>query len=376
MLDIQSRERFIHRPMRLIHHRHGGLPEADMERLGISGKGPILDFSTNLSPLGLPEVVREACVDLPEALTRYPSPDGRLAAKYYERRFGLSPECVLPGNGSLEMIYLVPRALGLKRAAVVSPSFYDYERALKLAGAQTERVSFCKEDGFAPLPAETLARALSKNDALVLGNPNNPTGTRFSASDLLDSADRFPNKYILADEAFIQFSDDPRAASLLYPDRIRRNIVVFHSLTKIYAIPGIRIGAAIGHPETVSILRRCAIPWSVNAAAEKIAASAACCDAYEAAVRDLVAAERARIRQAVGAISGLELFDTASNFFLAAWRHTKDLDDLLRALLKEGLYVRDCRNFAGLEDQFFRFCIKRPEENDRLIRALLGATRD
>lgn len=362
--------------MEPIHHRHGGLPEADMERLGISDKGPILDFSTNLSPLGLPEVVRAACADLPETLTRYPSPDGRIAARYYERRFGLSSECVLPGNGSLEMIYLVPRALGLKRAAVISPSFYDYKRALNLAGAQTESVSLCKKNGFAPLSVETLAQALSKADALVLGNPNNPTGTRFFASDLLEAADRFPDKYILADEAFIQFSDNPRDVSLLYPDRIRRNIVVFHSLTKIYAVPGIRIGAAIGHPETVSRLRRCAIPWSVNAAAEKIAVSAACCDEYETAVRDLVASERARIKQELGAILGIELFDTSANFFSAAWRHTKDLDDLLRALLKDGLYVRDCRNFEGLEDQFFRFCIKRPHENDRLIQALLGATRD
>ncbi|MCP4675301.1 MAG: threonine-phosphate decarboxylase [Deltaproteobacteria bacterium] len=352
-------------------HKHGGNPRFDLERFGIPPR-PVMDFSVNISPLGPPKKVRDAWPQMMEDMSRYPSTDGGAVVRYYGSRFGLPPECVLPGNGSIEMIYLVPRTLRLNHAALISPSFHDYERSLELTGVSITRITLSPDDGFAPPTLERLRRALLQADAIFLGNPNNPTATSFRAADLLDLADEFPDKLILVDEAFVQFLDDFEETTLLCEYRIRRNILVFHSLTKFYAIPGLRIGCVAGHPDTISMLRHHRIPWSVNSVAERVASLLAECGEYESAARKLNSQERERISDRLSDIDSVRLFDASANFFLAEWRATADLDDLLRELLSDGLYVRDCRNFPGLEDGYFRFCVRLPDENDRLISAIEG----
>ncbi len=350
-------------------HRHGGDPGADMARLGITPR-PVVDFSVNVTPLGLPERVRLAWPGLLCAVERYPTVTGEGIVRYYRERFGLRPECVLPGNGSIETIYLALGRLGLRRVAVVSPTFCEYERALSLAGAAVTRIPLDAADGFAPPDPARLREALAAADALVLCNPNNPTGTRYAAAGLLELSGRFPDKTLLVDEAFVQFLDDAEEATLLRDSRIRPNLLVFHSLTKLYAVPGLRLGAAVGHPDTIARLRRHAPPWSANAVAEAVAPLLASCRGYEGAVRDLMSTERARIGAAFDGNRGIRLFDTGINFFLARWIKTPNLDDLLRPLLERGLYVRDCRDFPGLEAGFFRFGIRLPDENDLLVSAI------
>jgi threonine-phosphate decarboxylase len=131
----------------------------------------------------------------------------------------------------------------------------------------------------------------------------------------------------------------------------------------------------VGQPQTISALRRHGIPWSVSSVAERAAALLSHCGQYEQSLRELIAAERRRISNRLTRVVGIHLFSSTANFFLARWCATEDLDDLLRALLVRGLYVRDCRNFPGLEDGYFRFCIRRPDENDRLLDALEGCCR-
>ena len=310
---------------------------------------------------------------LMDAAGRYPSVDGDGVTGYYHERFGLPPKCVLPGNGSIDAIYLSLRALGLRRAVVISPTFHDYERALILAGVSLERIPLSATNGFAPFGLERLLQVLSQFEALVVCNPNNPTGTRHSAAHLLDLADSCPAKIILVDEAFVQFLENYQETSLLSESRIRPNLLVFHSLTKLYAVPGLRIGCVAGHPSTIAMLKRHAVPWAVNAVAEEVARLLASCHHYEMALRDIVATERAFIVDGLRHLDGIRLFDTPTNFFLARWMKTPDLDDLLRILLRQGLYVRDCRNFPGLEEGFFRFSIRLKHENEQLVSAIKGA---
>lgn len=350
-------------------HRHGGDPGADLTRLGITPR-PVVDFSVNVSPLGVPEKIKSAWPALLDSVERYPTVNGKGVLRYYQERFGLRPECVLPGNGSSETIYLALGRLGFRHVAVVSPTFCEYEHALSLAGAEVKQIPIEEASGFAPPKPARLDEALAVSDALVLCNPNNPTGTRFAAQDLIDIASRNPDKVVLVDEAFVQFVDTWEDTSLLSDARIRPNLLVFHSLTKLYAVPGIRLGAVVGHPDTISRLKPHVPPWSVNAVAEAIALLLTDCLGYESAVRDLTATERVRIGKALGNAGGIRLFDTGTNFFLAKWTKTPNLDDLLRLLFEQGLYVRDCRNFPGLEVGFFRFGIRLPLENDLLVSAI------
>jgi threonine-phosphate decarboxylase len=347
-------------------HIHGGDPQRELKRLGLATR-QVLDFSVNVSPLGVPPEVESIWSQLFQEIDQYPSVDGQGVVRYYQEKFGLHPERVLAGNGSTELIYLTPRALDLKKVAVINPSFHDYTRASLAAGAELMSVKLETEQDFAVPDFTTLKEALSRADAMFLGNPNNPTGTVFPRQLLLDLASAFPHKWLLVDEAFVQFLEQPEEVSLIGQDPGLRNILVFHSLTKFFALPGLRLGAVIGQPDTISRFRPLKEPWSVNRVAEKVAVQLISCAAYEKQLSQLIRQERNKVFERLQDIAGLRVFEPSVNFVLARWTKTDDLDDLLRCLLSLGVHLRDCRNFPGLQDNFFRMAIRRPAENDRVL---------
>jgi len=161
-----------------------------------------------------------------------------------------------------------------------------------------------------------------------------------------------------------------RSHSLLSVPR-PRNLLVLHSLTKFYALAGIRMGGVIGGVEAIRRLHACKEPWSVNGIAERIAPLLLHCDDYERETLSLLRKAREQLMAGLSRQEGLRpLVSPSANFVLCRWFLTDDLDDLLRHLLTQGIYVRDCRNFPGLEGNWFRVAVRRPEENDRLLSAL------
>jgi threonine-phosphate decarboxylase len=350
-------------------HLHGGDPERELKRLGIDAR-EVLDFSVNVSPLGVPREIKTIWNDLWKEIESYPTVDGEGVVQYYQERFGLDPAQVLAGNGSTEFIYLAPRALALQKVVVINPSFHDYTRACRAAGAELIPVEMEPAAGFAPPNTAVLEEALARGDGLFVGNPNNPTGTVFPRQTLLDLATTFPSKWLLVDEAFVQFLDQPEEVSLIRQELVKENILVFHSLTKFFALPGLRLGAVVGHPDTISRLRPLKEPWSVNRVAEKVALKLIGCADYEKNLIQLIRRERPRVFSRIGEISGFQAFEPTANFLLARWTQTNDLDDFLSFMLRSGIHFRDCRNFPGLEDNFFRMAIRQAEENDRVLSLL------
>jgi threonine-phosphate decarboxylase len=349
-------------------YRHGGDPESELSRLGLTAR-PIIDFSVNLNPLGPPAIIRNHWSEVAEGIESYPTPRGEAVARYYQVKYGIPTDRFLPGNGSTEMIYLLPRALGLKKIVVAVPSYHDYTRASILAGAEVVLYRL----GFSPASlwtkTEGIADLLKDAEAVWLGNPNNPTGTLLPKGLLVDLADRFPEKWIIIDEAFMDFVEG-REEFTLTRSRSRPNILVIHSLTKFYALAGVRLGGVVGHPAVISRLQEGKEPWTVNGMAEKIAPLLLECDDYDEKTRVLIKTERIRLLQALGALKGITTYPSAANFILCQWHRTDDLDDLLRYLLSRGLYVRDCRNFAGLEGNYFRVAVRAPAENDQLLESI------
>lgn len=341
----------------LYEHTHGGASERGL-----------LDFSVNITPQ--PPPIGPVVLDTGE-LVRYPAIDGAAVRRFYMERFGLEGSCVVAMNGAVEGIYLVPRALAVRKALLLLPSFFEYGRALRLAGAVVAERRLEEADGFSAPSGEALGRMLEESgaDALFIGNPNNPTGTLFSGEALLDVARRHRDRYFIVDEAFIQYTEGFPANSLMAHVAVHPNIVVIHSLTKFYALPGLRLGAVVAHPEVVGRVLEHKEPWTVNAAAEQVAGRLMSFGAWEEEVRAMIGSERERIRRAVMEMGGYRLAGGAANFFLARWQGGS-LDGLMERLHGCGLHVRDCRNFSGLEGEWFRFAIRTPEENGRLLRVL------
>jgi threonine-phosphate decarboxylase len=267
------------------------------------------------------------------------------------------------------MIYLLPRALGLRQVVVITPSYHDYSRASRIAGAAIRPCALrLEERGFSP-DMEEVTKGMREGDALWLGNPNNPTGTLFRAEVIRDLAERFPAKWVIVDEAFMPFVEGKEHYTLLGPSR-PKNVLVLHSLTKFYALAGIRMGGLAAAPDVVRRVRALKEPWTVNGVAEKIAALLLHCAAYEEETLSLLRNEKGRLQHMLGKVPGLTALPPSVNFLLCRWSLTNNLEDLVRHLLLQGIYVRDCRNFPGLESNWFRLAVRLPEENDRLALAL------
>ena len=211
--------------------------------------------------------------------------------------------------------------------------------------------------------------AVRDSDAIWLGRPNNPTGSLIHKDIVLDLAKRFPDKWFIIDEAFIQFVENWKEESLLL-ERTMKNIIVIHSLTKFYALAGLRLAGLFGDEKIISQIEKRKEPWTVNGIAEKTAQLLTGCENYEEKTSLFVNREKNRIFEVLREIKGITPFTPKVNFILCQWKGTANLDDLIRHLLLNGIYIRDCRNFKGLEEGFFRIGLRKKHENDRLISAL------
>lgn len=353
-------------------HRHGGFRRADFTRLGV-GERAVLDFSVNLNPLGPPSLIRDRWPHLISGIEDYPSVEGEGVSYYYQKKYGIEPDHFLAGNGSTEMIYLIPRALGIKKALVPVPSFHDYSRASRLAGASVLYQPISQREHSFAVDIGGMMDRMRDSDALWLGNPNNPTGNLHPKETILEICRRYPDKWVIVDEAFMPFVEKKNLFCVLDPDR-PGNLLVLHSLTKFYALAGIRMGGVIASREVIRALRRFKEPWTVNGIAERIAPLLLECGEYEEKTLSLIRAERSRLFENIRRSGVVFPSIPSANFLLCQWRFTENLDDCLKELLALGIYVRDCRNFPGLEKNWFRLAVKTPEENDRLLSAFSSFT--
>ncbi|MBW1799189.1 MAG: pyridoxal phosphate-dependent class II aminotransferase, partial [Deltaproteobacteria bacterium] len=289
--------------------------------------------------------------------------------RYFHVKYGIPRENLLAGNGSTEIIYLLPRALGLKRVLVVSLSYNDYSRASLLSGARVDRDPLTPETLFSSLDVDKISNLLRYSDALWLGNPNNPTGSLFNKQTIMTLADRYPEQWFIIDEAFMPFVEDDQNYSFMEPPS-KSNVVVIRSLTKFYALAGIRLGGAVAHSDVITRLKRLKEPWTVNGPAEKIALHLIDTGHYEDETRHLVKKERGRLIHGLQSIPGIEPYPSGSNFILCQWKRSDNLDDLIGHLLSRGIYIRDCRNFPELEDNYFRLAVRTAAENAKLMSAM------
>jgi len=351
-----------------MNHLHGGDPRYYFAKFGLPER-KVLDFSVNINPLGPPLVIKKIWKELFSKIHIYPSVDGRGVKEFYEKKFGIPEEFILPGNGSTELIYLIARTIPSKAVAILKPSYFDYERACVLAGKKVISIYTDPLKGTESQLLKDIESCLYKADAIWIGRPNNPTGSVISKEVILSIAKEFSDKWIVLDEAFIQFLEKWKEQTFISAE-IPKNVLVLHSLTKFYAIPGIRAGALISTPENVKFILSKKEPWTVNIIAEEVCKRLDSTDEYEAKTLAFISKERQRLYNALLKMDHITPVPSETNFILC--KYDGDMDRLLKHLLKNGIYVRDCRNFDGLKKNFFRIGIRTPEENDLLLSKLIA----
>lgn len=327
---------------------HGGPNLAELSELGLRPED-VLDFSVNTNPAPVPDGLRQAIASADP--TTYPDGESRLLREAAAGAYRVSPEQVLAGNGSSELIWLAALAyLGHgDRVLVRQPTFGEYEIASRVAGACVIRY----ESELEPALVE------HRPKAAFVCNPNNPTGDRLEPEVLRRLAGAYPETLFVVDEAYADFAAGrPTLIGPEMPD----NVIVLRSLTKFSALAGLRVGLAFAQPRVVDALRKVKPPWNVNAVAQAAGEYAL---RHPELLPDLawLHAARDELMQGLRRL-GLAPLPTDCNFFLVP---IGDAAGIRRKLLGCGCLVRDCASF-GLPDHI-RIAARSPEDNAKLLAA-------
>ncbi len=344
---------------------HGGDIYTVQEQLG---QVPLLDFSANISPLGVPDSVRTAILERMDILQHYPDTACRKLRSTIAAFHNICPEQIVCGNGGADVLYRLVQTLQPKRALIPVPTFSEYHKALEETGCHVDRFPlsypFCITD--------TLLKQLQacSYDFLVLCNPNNPTGMLISQK-LLRSILTYAKAHhitVLLDECFCDMIPNETGVRSLIPDiEYYPNLFILKSLTKLYAIAGLRLGYGISADKMlIRCISECGQPWSVNVFAEAAGCAALQDDAYRTQFLQFLQTERIYLYEGLRSL-GLKVWKPSANFIFFQAIGLENLDKLL---LPCSILIRHCDTYDGLNGEYYRVAVKSHEDNDYLLRCL------
>ncbi len=349
---------------------HGGGVRTVSRRLGVSPE-EFLDFSSNLNPLGPPDEVlnllargdewqREATVHPPE----YPwELSGALAEAW-----GVEEESLAVVPGSVHGIYLLFQLLRPRATALHVPTFSEYARAAAVVNSRLVVHPTSAQRGFRLCLGEYSWRVEPGIEMAVLCNPNNPTGY-LMPMDEVDALARWCDRegcYLVVDEAFVEFTSQESAVSLVGE---HSHLVVLRSFTKAYAIPGLRVGAVVAPPTLAERVRKAIPPWSVGEVAQQACILALRDRDHLERTRTLVKGERERLKKGLQGL-GLNPAPSWANYLLCRLPEEKSGETLYSHMLEERILIRRCHNMEGLDHRFVRVSVRLPHENRRLLEAM------
>ncbi len=355
---------------------HGGDIYGLARRLGRE-PGEIIDFSANINPLGISPRADEALRRKLDLLPHYPDPDSTELRDCLSEYHALPSRRILVGNGSTELIYLLARALKPREVVIGFPTFGEYERACRQAGA-TIRWAEQRHGDPPPKRLEGLLRAATPStDLIFLCNPNNPTGWLYSPDEVRWLAACLgPQIRLVLDEAFIDYCPGHSLVPGDTPAGLPRtdlpdNVVVLRSFTKFFALAGLRVGYLVGPNDLVTRLRGHREPWTVNTLAAAAAEYSRRDQTFIRASLDFMRMERPRFSKRLARLPGLTVFSSSANYLLIrfGWG-MKAAQRTCARLSEQGILVRNCASFRGLGPQFVRLAVRKRDENELLCQTL------
>ena len=350
---------------------HGGNVYAAMRSRG-GEMTEYLDFSANINPLGLASGVKAALEQSMQAVVCYPDPEAVSLKQAIAKSYGLRCGQIEVGNGAVELIYLLCRAMAPSRVLILAPTFGEYAAGARAAGIPVHSLALDAAAGFRP-DTKAWKRILQKNDLLFLCNPNNPTGVTLSRDELepLAAAAAARGAGLVIDESFIDFRRNAAAESCkMLPDRFP-GLAVLHSLTKFLAVPGLRLGFLAATESLVQKLRVLRDPWNVNVMAQAAGVAGLADDNYRRQTIELVEAEKEFLFQAFKDLPDCKPLPPSVNFILADIKNSGwNSVQLQEALWADRIMIRNCETFEGLSSSYIRVAVRCPAENWQLIQAM------
>jgi threonine-phosphate decarboxylase len=341
---------------------HGGVYSVNPELVRV-------DCSSSVNPLGSPKkaiaVIQKNAMSIAQM---YPDPECRELKKSLSRYLSVDQEWIIVGSGAIEIIYWFARTFAKSRVVIPAPTFCEYELASHKAGA---RVTLVPLHDF-ELGTDEIIEKAKGADAVFLCNPNNPTGmlaTR-QIKKIIENVDS--STKILLDECFIELVDDPDANSMIGRIMEFDNLVILRSLTKSFALAGLRVGYSVCNPALGGQLSADKVPWNVNGLAQAAGIAALADKKYLPRARAIVRKERKFLHDSISKLKSFSPSRSDTNYLLVRLKGRNSAQFRNALLKKTGVLVRDCSTFTGMGSQHVRVAVKARKENLRLLKALEG----
>lgn len=338
-------------------HKHGG---------DIYSHPNFIDFSANINFLGVPEAVKKAARDALHEITHYPQPGSVRLCQAVAEMEHVEPEQVICGNGAADVIFSLVLAEKPKKALIPAPTFQEYEQALLSVDCQVEFGNFFQ----GKTPEESFIEKVTDDiDMVFFCNPNNPTAIVKERGYLLEVLQKCvqTKTRLVLDECFLDFVWEAENITMKpfleqYPQ-----LFIVKAFTKMFAIPGIRLGYGLSSDEQLlESMRRVTQPWNVSVIAQEAGIAATKEIGFMERTREAVAEEKRYLLEELKQLP-LEIHGHAANFIF--FKGEKGLDEKLK---QHGILIRNCSNFRGLEEGWYRIAVRSHEENQALLEALRG----
>ena len=359
----------------------------------------ILDYSSNINPYGIPESLKSRIIENLEILERYPDPDYVELREKLANLNNVNLSDIILGNGATEIIFLFMKVINPKKILIVSPTFGEYERAVKAVGTSRNSIDLScsddnknienkeieieyfelKESDDFKLNIGNLKNELEKKyDLLIICNPNNPTGKFLKLAqteEILKECNKYDTKLFI-DEAFIEFLADGMKESIINTEENKKNLFVTRAFTKFFAIPGLRLGYGMYFDkELEKKISEKKEPWSVNNIAEMAGLTVLDDTEYIEKTLKWITKEKIYMYEKLNEISGIKVYETEVNFITGKideklFSEGLNVKVLREKMLEQGILIRDASNFKFLDERFFRLAIKDRTSNDRVIEAM------
>lgn len=326
----------------------------------------MIDFSANINPLGMPEVVKQAIKDNVDNYMCYPDPLNRSLTKAIAKHDGVNENSIVCGNGAADVIFRTVLTLKPKKALIVSPTFAEYEQALSVVNCEIEHFFISEQDGFV-LQKDILKAIDTRHDIMFLCNPNNPTGIPVEREFILEIANRCKECGVIfvVDECFTEFLEQEESYSIMQDVAKLDNVIILKAFTKIYAMAGIRLGYAVcGSGDFAKRISQMLQPWSVSTVASVCGVSAISQVDFVKRTKAYVKENRQWLKLQLEQL-GFTVYQSQANYILF-----KTDRNIVSELLEKGILIRSCNNYPSLDERYYRIAVKSCDDNEYLVKCL------
>ncbi|MBQ1608569.1 MAG: aminotransferase class I/II-fold pyridoxal phosphate-dependent enzyme [Lachnospiraceae bacterium] len=330
-----------------------------------------LDFSANISPLGMPGGVKNALMDAAAGAAVYPDPECTLLREAIAKNLSdvvgetIFPEQVYCGNGAADLIYRLVYGIRPVKALLPAPCFLEYEAALQQVDAEIVYYETSEKDQFR-IKEDILDQITEDIELVFITQPNNPTGAFCDMALLHDIMQRCSDvgARLVVDECFMEFVKDPAEHTML-PCVVDNNLVILKSFTKAFGMAGVRLGYLVTRDEMlIDILKRVGAPWSVSYLAQKAGIAALREDEFIGNLGEMIADGRKQLETGLKEL-GIRVIPGEANYLLLYC----EKENFKKLLEEKGILIRTCIDYHGLGMGWYRIAVRKPEDNQKLLDA-------